>query len=218
MTDREKFDEKESRPLEKWVNSLDEDKNAIIADNLVEAKIVFNQFNCQNLRDYHDFSLSCDTLLLACVFEEFRSISHETYGLNCAHHFTASNLAGDAFKRVCKADVELLTDRDHLDMVEKMMRGGTASIFEKRQFTANNRQMNETFNASEDTTYGFMFYANNLYCGVMQTRKLPARYFETVGVRNERKNQENEDENSMSIEEVLANPDDSDYGYMLKLI
>ena len=54
------------------------------------------------------------------------------------------------------------------------MRGGTASIFEKRQFTANNRQMNETFNASEDTTYGFMVDANNLYGGVMQTRKLPA--------------------------------------------
>ena len=40
------------------------------------------------------------------------SISYETYGLDCAHHFTASNLAGDAFKWVCKADVVLLTDRD----------------------------------------------------------------------------------------------------------
>ena len=217
MTDRKKFDEKELPPLEKWVNSLDGDKIAISADNLVEAKEVFNQFNCQNLRDYHDLYLSCDTLLLACVFEEFRSISYETYSLDCAHHFTASNLAGDAFKRVCKADVELLTDRDHLDMVEKMMRGGTASIFEKRQFTANNRQMNETFNSSEDTTYGFMVDANNLYGGVMQTHKLPARHFETIGVRNERNNQENEDENSMSIEEILATPDDSDYGYIVEI-
>ena len=82
-------------------------------------------------------------MLLACVFEEFRSVSHETYDLDCAYHFSASNLAGDGFKWVCKADVVLLTDRDHLDMVEKMMRGGTASIFEKRQFTANNRQLNE---------------------------------------------------------------------------
>ena len=199
------------------MNSLDGDKIAISADNLVEAKEVFNQFNCQKLRDYHDLYLSCDTLLLACVFEEFRSISYETYSLDCAHHFTASNLAGDAFKRVCKADVELLTDRDHLDMVEKMMRGGTASIFEKRQFTTNNRQMNETFNSSEDTTYGFMVDANNLYGGVMQTHKLPARHFETTGVRNERNNQENEDENSMSIEEILATPDDSDYGYIVEI-
>ena len=63
--------------------------------------------------------------------------------------------------------------------------------------------MNETFNSSEDT-YGFMVDANNLYGGVMQTHKLPARHFETFGVRNERNNQENEDEISMSIEEILA--------------
>ena len=99
---------------------------------------------------------SCDTLLLDCVFKKFHSFSYKTYGLDCAHRFTASNLACDTFKLVCKADVELRTDRDHLDMVEKTMRGGIASIFEKQQFTANNRQLNEIFNASEDTTYGFM--------------------------------------------------------------
>ena len=71
MTDRKKFDEKELPPLEKWVNSLEGDKIAINADNLVEAKEVFNQFNCQNLRDYHDLYLSCDTLLLACVLRNF---------------------------------------------------------------------------------------------------------------------------------------------------
>ena len=67
MTDRKKFDEKELPHLEKWANSLDGDKIAINADNLVEAKEVFNQFDCQNLRDYHDLYLSCDTLILACV-------------------------------------------------------------------------------------------------------------------------------------------------------
>ena len=60
-----------------------------------------------------------------------KNIRYETYGLDCAHHFTASYLAGDAFKRLFEADVELLTDRVHLDMVEKIMRGGTASIYEK---------------------------------------------------------------------------------------
>ena len=55
-------------------NSLDGDKIAINADNLVEAKEVFNQFNCQNLRDYHDLYLSCDTLLLAFVFGDFHMV------------------------------------------------------------------------------------------------------------------------------------------------
>ena len=62
-----------------------------------------------------------------------------------------------------------------------------------------------------------MVDANNLYGGVMQTHKLPARHFETIGVRNERNNQENEVENSMSIEELLAALDDSDYGYIVEI-
>ena len=100
-------------------------------------------------------------------------------------------------------------------MVVKMMRGGTAPNFEKRQFSANNRQLNETFSASEDTTYGFMADTNNLYGGVMQTQKLPTCHFKTFGVRNEINNHENEDENSMSKEEILATPDYSDYGYIV---
>ena len=32
------------------------------------------------------------------------------------------------------------------------MRGGTASMFEKRHFTANNKLLNKPFIASEDTT------------------------------------------------------------------
>ena len=63
MTDRKKFDETELPPLEKWVNSLDGDKIDINATNLIEAKENFNQFNCRSLRDYHDLSLSCDTML-----------------------------------------------------------------------------------------------------------------------------------------------------------
>ena len=101
-------------------------------------------------------------------------------------------------------------------MVEKKMRGETASIFEKRQFTAKNRQLNKTFNASKDTTYGFMADAKNLYGRVMQTHKLPARHFKTIGIRNERNNHENEDVNSMPIEEILASNDDSDYGYIVE--
>ena len=66
-------------------------------------------------------------------------------------------------------------------------------IFEKRQFTANNRQMNEIFNASEDTIYGFMVDANNLYGGEMQTQNLPEHRYKTIAHRNERNNNENED-------------------------
>ena len=62
--------------------------------------------------------LSCDTLLIAYASRN-SVLSAQPYSLDCAHNFTVSNLLGDAFNGVCKADVELLTDRDHLDIFEK---------------------------------------------------------------------------------------------------
>ena len=62
-----------------------------------------------------------------------------------------------------------------------------------------------------------MVDANNLYGGVMKTNKLPARHFKTIGVRSKRTNRENEDENSMPIEEILANSDGSDNGYIVEI-
>ena len=139
--------------------SLHQEEIYKIFDSLIETKEVFSQFNCQSLRKYHELYVLGDTLLPVFIFEEFRSISYESYGLDCAHHFTVSYLARDAFKRVCKADKEG-TNRDHIVMVENMMRGRAASVFEKRQFTANNGQLHETLNASEDTKYGFMIDVN----------------------------------------------------------
>ena len=81
MTERKSLDVKEMPPLEKWVNSLNGGEIAINADKLIEINEVFNQFKYQCLCDYQDLYLSCDTLLLAYVFEEFRFISYEAYGL-----------------------------------------------------------------------------------------------------------------------------------------
>ena len=131
MSNRLRFDEQNLPPLSAWGNSLEGEKISVSEEDLKHAQTVFDKFNCINLEQYHNLYLTCDTLLLACVFEDFRSITHASYGLDCAHHFTASNLAGDAFKRICNADIELFSEREHLEMVENMMRGGTASVFEK---------------------------------------------------------------------------------------
>ena len=63
------------------------------------------------------------------VFEAFREVCYETYGLDCACYFTASNLSGDAFLKVCNANLKLLTEREHLNIVQKMIRGGMSSIY-----------------------------------------------------------------------------------------
>ena len=128
MTDHSKFAEIELPPLENWKNSLDNGKQQITEEELQKVKPVFDSFQCRNLEDYRNLYLKCNTLLLACVFEEFRRLCMNTYGQDCAHHYSASNLAGDAFRKTCRDNIQLLTNREHLEIVENMIRGGLASV------------------------------------------------------------------------------------------
>ena len=95
-----------------------------------------------------------------------------------------------------------------------MMRGGTASVFEKRKVNANNPYMNEKYNPQEKTSYGFMLDANNLYGGVMQIHKLPARDFELIHVKEDG---EVSTSSETSLDEILAFPEDSDIGFILEV-
>ena len=45
-------------------------------------------------------------------------------------------MAKEASLRICKTNVGLLTEREHLDMVDATIRGGITSVFESRGFTA----------------------------------------------------------------------------------
>ena len=140
------------------------------------AEKVFVTFGCRTLGDYQDLCLKCDTLLLACVVEEFRKVCFETYGLDSVHYFTSSHLSGEAFLMTCKADLELFTDREHLEMTENMIRGGVASIFSIRFFKANNKYMKD-FKADEESCFRLLVDANNLYGGVMERLPLPLKDF-----------------------------------------
>ena len=141
MSDCSKFAERELSPLEDWKNSLNNGKLQITEEQLQKAKTVFDTFQCCNFEDYHNLHLKCDTLLLACVFEEFRRLCMNTYGLDCAHHYSASNIAGDAFLKYCRANIQLLTNREDLKKVQNIIRGDLASVYDERYFTANNQYM-----------------------------------------------------------------------------
>ena len=124
-----------------------------------------------------------------------------TYGLDCAHHYSASNLHGDAFLKICRANIQLLTNREHLKINENMIKGGLASVYDERYFNANNKYM-ENYNSALESTFGFMLDANNLYGGIMKTEHLPVGDFLLVEV---------------PLEQVLNTPTDSPIGYILEV-
>ena len=57
------------------------------------ASKVFKEFRLKNLGDYHDLYVQSDTLLLADVFEKFRSKCIKIYELDPAHFLSEPGLA-----------------------------------------------------------------------------------------------------------------------------
>ena len=60
------------------------------------AQKVFEEFKLKNQGDYHDLYVQSDTLLLADVFENFKSKCMEIYELDLVHFLSAPGLAWQA--------------------------------------------------------------------------------------------------------------------------
>ena len=116
MDDWEKFDQT-SLPDKKILQS-------ITNVDYRHAKKVFKDFNKKNIGDYHDLYVQSDTLLLANVFENFRSICLEIYELCPAYFLSEPGLAWEACLKKTGIKLELITEIDMLLMVEKEIRGG----------------------------------------------------------------------------------------------
>ena len=63
-----------------------------------------------NLGDYHDLYVQSNTLLLADVFENFRNMCLETYGLDPAYFLSLPGIAWQACLKMTGVQLELLKD------------------------------------------------------------------------------------------------------------
>ena len=136
MDNIKKFEETNLPPKEKFYSKLNDEN--ITQQDFEHAQKVWKTFNCKNMGDYHNLYLKTDTLLLADVFEEFRNVCLENYELDPAWYFTSPGLAWDAALKITKVKLELLTDIDMLQMIEKGTRGGV-SMISNRLGKANNK-------------------------------------------------------------------------------
>ena len=81
-----------------------------------------------------------DVLLLTDVFENFRDLCLEYYGLDPAHYFTLPNFAWDAMLLKTGVEIDPLTDQEMYEMIEKGLRGGMCQVSHK-EAKANNKYM-----------------------------------------------------------------------------
>ena len=150
MDSLKKLEETKLPPKEAFYSRLND--GGISDEDYAHAQKVWRVFKMEHLKDYHELYNKADVLLLTDVFENFRNICIENYGLDPAHYYTAPGLAWDAALKVTGVNLELLSDIDMLLMVEKGIRGGI-SMISNRYGKANNKYMGNKFNSNEPSKY-----------------------------------------------------------------
>ena len=121
MDDGEKFNETSLREKKDFYSHLNME-DITDADN-AHAKRVCKDFEIKKLGDYHDSYVQNDTLLLADVFEKFRSMFLEMYELDSAHFLLALGLAYQAANKH-KRKIRSFYWYRYVIMIEKGIKGG----------------------------------------------------------------------------------------------
>ena len=149
--------------------------SGISNEDYKHAQAVWKEFGCKTLTDYLELYNKSDVLILADIFENFRDVCMKEYKLDPAWYYTSPGLAWDAALKHTKVKLELLSDIDMLQMVNRGIRGGV-SMISRRYAKANNKYMNETYNPSQPSKFITYLDANNL-CGWAMSQPLPTHGF-----------------------------------------
>ena len=198
MDSWDRFEETNLPPNDSFYSALS--MSGVSETDYEHARKVWREFGINNMGEYHDLYLKIDVILLPNVFEAFRNVCLNNYGLDLAHFCTAPGLAWKACLKKTGILLELLLDPDMLLMFERGIRGGIMQSVH-RWAVANNPYMGSEYDPSRPTKYLQYLDANNLY-GWAMSQPLPAGGFRWVDVSPD------------EIDELVSH---KDCGYLLEV-
>ena len=134
-------------------------------------------FEINNRGEFHDLYVKSDTLLLADVYENFRNMCLDIYGLDPLYFVSAPGLAWQTCLKKTEVKLELSTDYDMILMIEKGISSGICEATH-RYTKANNKYM-KSYDKNIESSCIEYFDANNLYVWAM-SQKLPTNVFRWV--------------------------------------
>ena len=187
-------------PREAFFNKLNEED--ITEAEYCFAHEVWDKFQCKTIQDYMEIYLKTDVMLLADIFENFRSNCLEYYDLDPVKYYSLPHFTMDAFLRQSNFTLELLTDVDQYLFFSKGIRGGL-SMIAKRYARANNKYMKK-YDSSIQSSFIIYLDANNLY-GKAMMECLPYGDFEWLT---------KDDIEELNIYQI---PPDGEWGYVLEV-
>ena len=116
--------------------------NTLQMMNMTMLRKFGNTFMIKTMGEYNELYLVSDVLLLTDVLENFRKTCMQYYKLNPCHYFTSLGLSWDAMLKMTNIKLELMTDVDMFQFIEKGMPGGVSYIA-NRYGNADNKYMKE---------------------------------------------------------------------------
>ena len=161
---------------------------------------VFNHFDKIDLRDYHKFYLLTNVLLPADLFENFRDVCLQHYGINPAHNYTSPGLSWQAAFKMTDKELDLLTDICQHLFIEEGIRGRVAT---SHQYVRANAPGMENYDASKRNSYKMYLNANNSY-GWTMSQPLPTSNFKWLT------------DEEMKDLDVMMKPDENSRGSILE--
>ena len=138
------------------------------------AQAVFLEGKCKNIKEYLELYLKSDVLLLAEVFENFRTTIFSNYSLDPAHFLTISSLAMQGALLRSGKEIELLREMDVITEFESNIRGGLTSVVQGK-VTFNNKYLS-TYDPQKSISTGIFLDKNALYATILNG-KLPVGDF-----------------------------------------
>ena len=175
-----KFEEDQLPSIDDFYGKLS--MSGISDGDYEHTKRVWGEFGLRNLGEYYDLYLKTDVILLSNIFEKFRKVCMENYGLDPTHFYTTPGLVWQARLKETGVKLDLITDPDMLLMFEREIRGGITQVV-KRYMKANNKYMND-YDRKESSRYFQYLDANNLY-GWAMSQPLPTGGFKWVDIEQE---------------------------------
>lgn len=163
---------------------------------------VWNTFNCRTIGEYSDIYLKSDVLLLADIFENFRSVCLSYYDLDPCHYFTTPGLSWDSMLKISGVKLELFTEIDMLHFVKNGIRGGYSGV--SKHYSRANNIYSPCYDPSKHSQYIMYYDANNLY-GHALSQHLPTGQFTWLSV---------EEIKNLHVDNLEA---DDDYGYIFEV-